>query len=59
MRTMENKSKEVSLCEWCGKPLTGSVIMKVSDDSICPACYWAYRKDQYQVKNLQRGIQNG
>lgn len=55
-KTTESESTLCGLCEWCGKPLKGSVIMKISDDDICPACYWEYRRDQYRVKTLWKGV---
>ena len=46
-------TNEQSLCEWCGKPLTSDVIMRIGDDDICPECYWRYRKDKYLVKRIR------
>lgn len=52
-----SKNKNIEgLCEWCGKPLTASVIARVSDDYICPECYWGYRKDKCQVKMIRKGV---
>ena len=59
MKTMESKYPHkypLGLCEWCGKPLTMSVIMQIEDDTICPNCYWGYRKDKERVKALRKGV---
>ena len=57
MKTTESKNVN-GLCEWCGKPFTASIIVKIADDYICPNCYKGYRKDKQHVKELRKGVKS-
>jgi len=59
MTSKSEKNRNFEVCAWCGEPLTSSVTMRIGDDSICPDCYWGYRRDKQRVKMLRKGVSHG